>query len=152
MSTTEPLLGWRIWRVVDDRICAVVWGTPWQPRERFEAQCRSEPSTFWIAERLPPAHGTPGAACECGIYAFKTQTEAALLAQEKVDHDVIALGRVSLWGRVLEGERGYRSQYAYPYNLVLLGGSERLARTLRGLYAVDVDWAPAVAQLHAGTG
>ena len=52
----------------------------------------------------------------------------------------IAIGRVSLWGRVLARENGFRAQYAYPYELFLIGGEDVLARELRRLYAVDV-WA-----------
>jgi len=50
----------------------------------------------------------------------------------------IAIGRVSLWGRILARENGFRAQYAYPYELFLIGGEDTLARELRGLYAVDV--------------
>lgn len=152
MTESEPVLGWRIWRVRDDRLCAVVWGTEWAPRERFEAACEDAPSPFWANERRPAPHRAPGRACECGVYAFRDRADAELLAREKVDHDVIALGRVSLWGRVLVAERGYRGRYAYPYDLVLLGGQEDLARRLRSLYAVDVECAPAAVPLHSGAG
>jgi hypothetical protein len=50
----------------------------------------------------------------------------------------MALGRVSLWGRVVARENGFRAQYAYPYELFLIGGGDDLARRLRRLYAVDV--------------
>jgi hypothetical protein len=51
----------------------------------------------------------------------------------------IALGSVSLWGRILARERGYRAQYAYPYELFVIGGDEQIARELRDRYAVDVS-------------
>jgi hypothetical protein len=35
-------------------------------------------------------------------------------------------------------ENGFRAQYAYPYELFLIGGEDALARELRQLYAVDV--------------
>jgi hypothetical protein len=50
----------------------------------------------------------------------------------------IALGSVSLWGRILVRERGFRAQFAYPYELFLVGGDEAMARDLRARYAVDV--------------
>ena len=53
----------------------------------------------------------------------------------------IALGSVSLWGRILARERGYRAQYAYPYELFVIGGNEQIARELRDRYAVDVSLA-----------
>jgi hypothetical protein len=46
---------------------------------------------------------------------------------------------VSLWGRILARERGFRAQYAYPFELYLIGGDEQIARELRDSYAVDVS-------------
>jgi hypothetical protein len=151
-SSHDPIVGWRIWRVRGDRLHAVVWGTPWLPRIRFEASCEDRPSPFWQPYGERAAHAAPESACECGVYAFKSRPDAELLAREKVDHDVIALGRVSLWGHVLETEYGYRGEFAYPYDLVLLGGTDALARTIRSEYAVDVECAPAAIQLHCGGG
>ena len=51
----------------------------------------------------------------------------------------VALGRVSLWGRVIENVDGWRAQYAYPYDLLLLGGDQAQASELRRRYAVDVE-------------
>jgi len=65
---------------------------------------------------------------------------------------VLALGRVSLWGRVIETERGFRAERAYPYDLLLLGGTEQLARRLRSRYAVDVSLGLAPEPLHTGSG
>ena len=64
------------------------------------------------AERQEPAHGgvIPGEGCKCGIYAAN-ETAVAL----KYSKDV--LGRVSLWGHVVEHEQGWRAQYAYPDEL-----------------------------------
>jgi hypothetical protein len=92
---------------------------------------------------------------ECGIYALRTQELAEDLLRRYVgvkqrygrDDELpppprparpIALGRVSLWGRILEREHGFRAQYAYPYEVVLLGGDDRIAHDLRSLYAIDV--------------
>jgi hypothetical protein len=138
---TQPIVGWRIWRVRNELLCATVWGTPWWPQVRVEPVCQQELD-----------HAAPQRDCECGVYAFKSREDAAALAREKVDHDVIALGRVSLWGRVIETERGYRAAHAYPYDIELLGGDDSLAAELRGRYAIDVTTAPAVVPLHSGGG
>ncbi len=149
---TEPLLGWRVWRVVGDTLQAAVWATEWPALSRFEAQCHDRPSPFTDPDALPSPHPSPDSSCECGVYAFKRREDAELLAREKVDRDVLALGRVSLWGRVIETERGFRAEHAYPYDLLLLGGSEQLARALRNKYAVDVSCGVAPEPLHTGTG
>ena len=140
----EPLVGWRVWRVVGDSLRAAVWGTEWPPLARFEADC---------LDLRPAEHASPGRGCDCGVYAFKRRKDAELLAREKVDpKDVLALGRVSLWGRVIETERGFRAERAYPYDLLLLGGTEQLARKLRNRYAVDVSLGLAPRPLHTGAG
>ncbi|MBM3676824.1 MAG: hypothetical protein FJW96_02930 [Actinobacteria bacterium] len=148
----EPILGWRIWRIAGSHLQAVVWGVIWEPQARFEARCEERPSSFWPSLGAPEPHQAPGRSCDCGVYAFTCREDAELLAREKVDGDVIALGRVSLWGRVIEAERGFRGQYAYPYDVTLLGGSAQLARRIRSEYAIDVDHAPAVTPLHHGSG
>ena len=152
-QSLEPVVGWRIWRVGEDGLLrAVAWGVQWQPQARFDAVCEDTPSPFWHHGVAHAPHPAPERGCECGVYAFKERADAELLAREKVDREPLVLGRASLWGRVIETERGYRAQYAYPYDLELLGGSAALAHELRARYAVDVSLAPAVVALHTGGG
>jgi hypothetical protein len=42
---------------------------------------------------------------------------------------------------VLERERGFRAQFAYPYDLFLIDGDAEIAAGLRRRYAVDVSLA-----------
>lgn len=144
----EPVLGWRLWHVrlhgADYRLESfTMHHVNWPARTRFEASC--------------PVHrdGAPSDDHECGIYAFKTRELAEELlrrytgVRQRYGREYqelppvrqgrpIALGSVSLWGRILVRERGYRAQYAYPYELFLIGGDEQIARELRDRYAVDV--------------
>src|SRR4051794_2555397 len=100
----EPILGWRIWRVDGDGLLrGLLWGSPWAPRERFEARCEDS-FPYWSGLDAP--HDAPCARCTCGIYAFKRRRDAELLGRERADGAPLALGRVSLWGRVIETERG----------------------------------------------
>ncbi len=152
-QSLEPIVGWRIWRIAADGVlCAVVWGARWEPQARFGARCEETPSPFWEHGATAAPHPAPSRDCECGIYAFKTRADALQLAREKVAQGPLVLGRASLWGRVFETERGYRAEYAYPYDLELLGGSVALAAELRNRYAIDVTPAPPVAPLHGGAG
>lgn len=147
MDYAEPILGWRLWHV---RLHGGGYRlesftrhhVSWPARRRLEAACS--------------AHGdeAPSSGHECGIYAFKSRDLAEELLRRYIGvrqcygreqefppprrGRPIALGSVSLWGRILERERGYRAQYAYPYELFLLNADDRIARDLRGLYAVDV--------------
>jgi hypothetical protein len=144
----EPFVGWRLWQVrphVDGHRLEsfTAHHVAWPAGRRLEASCA-------VHGPLAPAHGH-----ECGIYAFRTRELAEDLLRRYVgvrqrygrDDELpppprparpIALGRVSLWGRILERERGFRAQYAYPYDVVLLGGDDAIARELRQLYAIDV--------------
>ncbi len=141
----EPVRGWRLWHVRrhggEHRLESFTWHhVAWPPLRRLEARCAAH------------AGAAPVRGHECGIHAFKSRELAELLLRrytgvrrpyyEGVTHDVrrpIALGRVSLWGRILERERGFRAQYAYPYDVFVIGGTERIAADLRRLYAVDVS-------------
>ena len=149
LAATEPILGWRLWHVRlhgdDYRLESFTWHhVSWPPKRRFEAGCRLHRDAAPVADH------------DCGIYAFRTRAHAEDLLRRytgirhrygreyrelpPVRHGrPIALGSVSLWGRILAREKGFRAQYAYPYELHLIGGDERIARALRARYAVDVS-------------
>lgn len=132
----EPIRGWRVWKVGNGRLYSTVFGTLWPERARLEARCglggRSSPGG------LRGVHEAPSRACDCGIYALKSRADALFLARRTRSAGPVAIGRVSLWGRVVETERGYRAQYAYIYDLTVLGATDAEARKLRNRYAVDV--------------
>lgn len=69
-------------------------GFEWQP---------GEPVVGWFHDNMPRAHGA-------GVYALR---ECSRMPVE--DREVI--GRVALWGNVMEHEHGYRARYAYPVEL-----------------------------------
>lgn len=147
----EPVVAWRGWHVVADpggghRLVSLWLNAFWPTRERIESACEEHGS---IPER---GH-------DCGIHAFKTLDAALAYVGAKVPYVgypflrpvegrvCIAVGRVSLWGRVVEHEGGYRAQYAYPYAIHLIDGTQPIARDLANRYAVDVtvDGLPAPA-------
>jgi hypothetical protein len=116
----------------------------WPPRGRLEASCALHREAAPVSDH------------ECGVYAFKTRALAEDLLRRYTgirqcywreyrelppvrQGRPIALGSVSLWGRILVRENGFRAQYAYPYELVLIGGDDDIARELRKRYAVDVS-------------
>ena len=146
---TEPILAWRVWHVrrhgEDHRLESLTrHDVSWPFGRRLEASCATHRTA------------APAVGHECGIYAFRTREQAEQLlhrylgvpgrrdgldAREHgmpVPGRLLALGCVSLWGRILARENGYRAQYAYPYEIFLVAGDERIARALRRRYAVDV--------------
>jgi hypothetical protein len=130
---------WRIWRVHDlaltgrpaqTFLAAVAKrGSLWRHRERATAECRTHSS----------GHAAPHPECTCGIWGMKTREDAiSALSIYVVNHRHLphyAIGRVNLWGVIVECESGYRAQYAYPAEL--FAAAERVS-LLEGAYGVPV--------------
>jgi hypothetical protein len=135
----DPLRGWRAWQVVDDRdgprLLSWWHGTSWPARRALEAACNRHGSR-------PAAHHS------CGIYAFDECERALAYVRSRaagpqlfMRHPQgargIAVGVVSGWGRAVAHAHGWRSQFAYPYDMYLLAGDDGLARELSDRYAVE---------------
>ena len=90
-------------------------------------------------------HGAPVPGHGCGIYAFRRREDAEALLHRlgpvgpAGGRLAAAIGRVSLWGRTIENTGGWRAEFAYPYDVVVLGGDRALAGALRSDYAIDVS-------------
>ncbi len=71
-------------------------------------------------------HEAPNYGCKCGFYAMKRVRD--------IPNGGNVYGRVALWGRIIEHEGGYRSQYAYPQVFfVHPEADEKMHGTLRTL-------------------
>jgi hypothetical protein len=123
-----PIVGWRMWVIVEGpggyRLESVFNTTLWTPRRELAASCVADDRRrwrFWRRESTP--HEAPNFSCSCGIYALKNANAAAKFAAttELRGRPVVgrALGAVSLWGRVLECDRGWRAEFAYPIRIYL---------------------------------
>ena len=121
----EPLVGWRAWTVGrNGRLRSVVKRTTWEPRQAVTARCLRP---RWL--RWGRRHHAPHADCECGVYAGEMDVAASYFrdpffggGSETVTR---VLGRVALWGEVVECERGYRASHAYPLELYVAGRTAR---------------------------
>ena len=113
----EPVVGWRVWFTREDqdrtRLRSLFHDLCWPVREPFAAEC--------LRRRLPfrqRDHPAPAASCRCGIYAASLERVGPYLElgwpQERAGPVV---GRVSLWGTVVECEQGWRASLAYPERL-----------------------------------
>jgi len=117
-----PIEGFRIWYNPDGtcELQSLNSATIWPKGKCLEAQCP------WHSECGEAGDGRP---CAAGIYAYRTMDEAAELyyccldemasgdhgdAPDLYPQSRVALGRVYLWGRVLECKNGFRAEYAYP--------------------------------------
>jgi hypothetical protein len=125
----EPLIGWRSWAVIqngrDFRLRSIAFTDAWPAREVFVAKCYEMESRFPLRLwRRRAWHAPVILECDCGIHAATEAASAAsyLHLYEDVPQRSIchrALGRVALWGTVVEGELGWRASRAYPQEIFL---------------------------------
>jgi hypothetical protein len=155
-DSIDPVVGWRVWDVVELdgalRLCSLAFWSIWLPRCEATATCRRG----WVENpgALAP-HSAPAERCTCGLYA--TRTVAHTLAYSRgvaQSSDTVhrVVGRVTLWGTVVEAEAGWRASLAYPAALYVPTGrrqgwrrrapttvpAEHVARGLRD-YGVPVE-------------
>ena len=109
-----PSVGWRVWVVVQHlgrlRLASVLYPTLWPVRHELIADCQTQ-----------AAHAVPHAQCLCGIYAAnRVDTSVSYFDGRGAGTPAEVyrvVGEVSLWGSVIEGERGWRASHAYPRRL-----------------------------------
>lgn len=139
----EPLLGWRAWKVwaplsSSDSYLAfssVILDTPWTPRRKVTAE-----HSFDLGAKCC---GLLESGCSCGVYAFKDAADAFAYLTKVRDRLLgmsvdVALGTVSLWGRVVDCERGYKAQFAYPHHIYLPATISRFMLKVSSAFGVDV--------------
>ncbi len=79
-----------------------------------------------------------------GVHAFITREQAQAYVGEGIKPVRYVFGEVSLWGRVVVHEHGYRAAFAYPKRLFvprLYQGGRDYVNELRRIYGVEVEWA-----------
>ena len=120
----EPVEAWRVWRV---GVCqggivlkSLFSGTVWEPSVPLDAFCTGVQRSRWRPWRLESHdHQVPALGCRCGIYGVRT----VAAARPYIDcapfpyRDDRVIGRVALWGEVVEGTHGWRASHAYPIEL-----------------------------------
>ncbi len=111
----SPIVGYRVWTLSTMGLKSLC-GEQWHPSKSLAARCRASTVVGTIAGRAEAAdnHDAPQVNCTCGIYAAKTLHHYGAGYEQYGIH-----GEVYLWGTVVEHERGWRAQLAYPKNLFL---------------------------------
>jgi hypothetical protein len=64
---------------------------------------------------LAKFHRSPEPGCTCGVHAIKDPSRLA-----RSGRTAAVVGRVAMWGRVIEHSKGYRAEFAYPSRLRLV--------------------------------
>lgn len=140
----EPVEGWRVWRIgsQNGRIVleSVFVDAVWEPGRALEARCEHRRRSLWPPWRvITNEHPAPDEECSCGIYAASTRSAARryLGVPSSAGTGLRVIGRVSLWGDVVESESGWRASVGYPSRLFVPIPAEHARRSLRRRAVVD---------------
>jgi transcriptional regulator with XRE-family HTH domain len=136
--SAEPLVGWRCWFVLPHELLLrpiYKRGLVWKPREPLQAVCPDD------------LHEVPADGCKCGVWTVCHPmlldeigwTTAPPKGIDKLP-GVMVVGEVSLWGNIVQHERGWRASFAYPRHLYVFTDDPMIAETLRERYGVPVEW------------
>ena len=126
----EPLVAWRVWAVEREdgaaRLRSLYRPSIWPVGIPLVARCQSRRFRLWRRT----LHEAPESTCTCGIYAvppYYIPKRSGALPPGCTP----VIGQVSLWGDVVECERGWRAGFAYPARLyvpsVCVGAEETAA-------------------------
>ena len=138
----EPLVGWRAWKVrvpfpgagACPGLSSVILDTPWAPGRKFSAG-----HSFDLGVKC---HGLLRLDCSCGVYAFNDPLDAFVYLMRVRDRLLgmsveVAMGTVSLWGKVIECESGYKAEFAYPRHIYLPASFARFLPVVSSAFGVD---------------
>jgi hypothetical protein len=149
----EPVEAWRVWRVArrEGRVVlqSLFARAVWEPEVPLAASCTGAPRRRRAPWRKEPNHHpAPELDCRCGIYGVRSIAAARsyLELPPLLCRDDRVIGRVALWGDVVEGESGWRASHAYPLELFVpspVAGHRYVDEILFALeaYGVPVDLA-----------
>ena len=115
---TEPIVGMRTWHLAAARPLLLPAGAGvdrWEPRVVQIARCGDSR----LLRLLRGRHDSPGEACRCGIHAHRCLQDFERGYVPAYPPPSV-VGTVSLWGKVIEHERGWRAARAYPARLRLV--------------------------------
>lgn len=90
--------GFRAWRIFNGCLVSLCVDDVWLPGEPMTATEVNEDNTN-------------------GAHAFKTLIQAIKYAGP---HEPFAVGRVKLWGQIIEHELGYRAEFSKPIEILLV--------------------------------
>lgn len=118
----EAIVGWRSWFVSGGRLSSLTFDHKWPVGKELTALCTDVKN-----------HRPPQQRCGCGVYALKSLE----ILKTSSYFNGECFGQVALWGKVIEGENGYRAEFAYPKALYVSYLNYRMVEPL-SVYGVPV--------------
>jgi preprotein translocase subunit YajC len=112
----SPIVGFRVWQW-DATGLRSLNGERWVAHQPLSAVCRADVcgSIAGLSKATHNPAELPSFGCTCGVYAARTMEHLRQCGYKKLG----VHGEVYLWGTVVEHERGWRAQFAYPKVLFL---------------------------------
>lgn len=112
----SPVVGYRVWQW-DATGLRSLNGEKWVAHQPLSAVCRADVggSIAGLSKSRHNPAELPSFSCTCGVYAARTMEHLRQCGYRKLG----VHGEVFLWGTVVEHERGWRAQFAYPKTLFL---------------------------------
>ena len=112
----SPVVGYRVWQW-DATGLRSLNGEKWFAHQPLSAVCRADAcgSISGLSKATHNPAELPYFNCTCGVYAARTMEHLRQCGYKKFG----VHGEVYLWGTVVEHERGWRAQFAYPKTLFL---------------------------------
>jgi preprotein translocase subunit YajC len=112
----SPVVGCRVWQW-DATGLRSLNGEKWFAHQPLSAVCRADAcgSIAGLSKATHNPAQSPYFSCSCGVYAAKTTEHLRQCGYRKLG----VHGEVYLWGTLVEHERGWRAQFAYPKTLFL---------------------------------
>jgi hypothetical protein len=115
-DSIEPVTAWRAWALGwtpggEPALRPIIYsGERWPARQVARAAC---------PPRAGSGHRAPQADCTCGLYAVDGLDRLPGV----MGRDVTVIGSVSLWGKMVEHDSGFRAELGYPERLGLVCGT-----------------------------
>jgi preprotein translocase subunit YajC len=112
----SPIMGYRVWHW-DATGLRSLNGEKWFAHQPLSAVCRADVcgSIAGLSKSRHNPAELPSFGCSCGVYAARTMEHLRQCGYRKLG----VHGEVYLWGTVVEHERGWRAEFAYPKTLFL---------------------------------
>ncbi|MDQ6796952.1 MAG: hypothetical protein M3011_02810 [Actinomycetota bacterium] len=108
VGVDDAVVGWRYWQVRAGRLRSVTQPhVEWKPGVVLTARCTGA------------GHLAPDAGCECGIYGAR-DLESLRQHGLCLPPEALAVGRVGLWGRVVDDVAGWRAEFGRPLSLAVV--------------------------------
>lgn len=122
-----PLVGYRGWLVKDGALTSAypdIRSVEWPVGQPLQSECLPPTRRIRSDDRrvtgAPKHYWAPHIECTCGIYALHEYPFPSAPGRKAVKPwpDDAVTGMVHGWGRIIVGDKGFRSQYAKPIALV----------------------------------